>query len=615
MKRLPPTYLVKNRLRLIGLFIIILCTSIGLALVYFQIYHADTFRKHSRRNFLRYEKITSPRGAILDRHGRLLATNRPVARLVWRGTGKKKLSNDQLELLRSIERVLNISLLGDNDLLEAEGRCKEYTLIEDLSFERLGIIMEQFPACANLAVVTTATRYYPHGTVASHILGYFRDTEHHRAGTLGLEKLFEEQLRGQPGARENMVNSCGKLLISREVEAAQAGRPLQTTIDFDLQLIVERLMDEEQDGAIIVMDPLCGDILAMISRPTFDPNMFIGPISIDTWEQCKRKRPFINRALSSYPPASLFKLVTMAAGLEENVVFEQGTCWNCTGSIEYGGRIYHCNRRAGHGTLDPYTALAVSCNIPCYEIGKRLSVDILARYAQQLGLGSPTGILFAEGRGLIPTAAWKRKKFRQSWWKGETMQVAIGQSYTLVTPLQIARMTGAICTGSLVRPRILLEESIDKQPVTLSPRTRKFLMKSMSQMIKRGTGYALSSLTDFELYAKTGTAQTTILNRETQGKKFLPHGWFAGYGSYKNNQPIVLVILIENTGSSRVATALAKKFFTEYKKQAEKKAQKPPIENHTIRSSQTTFLSSGGKEKTLKEIDAVLTNIGQKIPD
>lgn len=566
MKKRPTPRSVANRLRLVGISILFLCACIGLALIYFQVYRSETLLKHSQRNFLRYETTYSPRGAILDRSGRMLATNRPIARLVWRGTGSHSFSPEQKELLSSLERILTISLLNDEDLLRAEQRCESYTLIEDLSFERLSIIVEQFPATQNLAIATSSTRYYPYGTVACHIVGYFRDTPTQKAGTLGLEKLFEEQLSGHPGAREHMVNSNGKLLATRDIAAAQAGQPLQTTIDFDLQLIAESLFEEGIEGALIAMDPFNGDLLAVVSRPAFDPNMFIGPISKEAWERCKKERPFLNRILTTYPPASLFKLITMTAGLEEKIISEEGSRWTCTGEISYGERMYHCSKKTGHGSLNPCEALAHSCNIPCFEIGRRISIDTLARYARLFGLGQKTGSLFAEKEGLVPTTLWKRKVYRERWWQGETLQVAIGQSYTLVTPLQMARVIGSICTGSLVRPRILLNEKIEKTPLHILPSTRDFLMRSMHKMTSIGTGCSLRTLTNFELYAKTGTAQTAILEKEEHelDKKYKSHGWFISCGKYKQNRPIVLVVILEHVGTSRVATALAKRFFIAY---------------------------------------------------
>lgn len=570
----PTSRSIAQRLRLISLSITFLCAFIGLALAYFQVYKAEAFERTSKKNFLRYETVDSLRGAILDRTGIPLATNRPVARLVWKGSGNKRFTPEQKETIKELEETGTLKLIENPEFAKAERRGETYTLIEDLSFERLSIIVERFPANQNLIISTTSARYYPHKTLASHIVGYFRDTAHQKTGTLGLEKLFEEQLRGQPGARENMVNSVGRRLASRDINQAQAGKPLQTTLDFDLQMIAETVFPADEIGAFIVMDPESGDLLAMVSRPTFDPNMFTGSITPQVWDQCKQERPFVNRALSNYPPASLFKLVTMTAGLEEGIITEQSR-WFCSGQINYGGRPWHCHKKEGHGTLSPEEALAHSCNIPCFEIGKRISVDTLARYAHKLGLGEPTGSIFPERTGLIPTVAWKRKQYHQPWAGGETLMVAIGQTFCLVTPLQMARMIGSIATGQLVRPRILLQEPIARTPSMITPKTRDFLIRALHKMVMHGTGSVLRRFTQngFDLYGKSGTAQVTTLEKSKGGEKqFLPHGWFIGYSKYKEERPIVLVAIVEHIGSSSIVVGgIIKDFLSGYAKLMDKR--------------------------------------------
>lgn len=555
---------IAHRLRLIYIGVIVLVSIIGLALAYFQIYHRKTFDSCSKQNAVRIEEINSIRGTILDRFGTALATNRPVSRLQWLGSGNKRFTDEQHETLARLEAILQICLLDSPELAHAERMRDAFTLVESLSPDQLESIVEQFSENENLSVETVSCRYYPYGTAACHIVGYFRDTTRNRLGSLGLERLFEEQLRGHPGYRENLVNALGQRLITREIEMAQAGRPLRTTIDFNIQLAAERVFEQSgEDGAMIVMDPRNGDILALVSRPAFDPNMFVGSISHATWEWCAQKQPFVNRALTNYPPASLFKLVTMAAAMEEQIIDEHHT-WNCQGEISYGGREFHCMHK--HGILNPENALAASCNVACYEIGKRIAIDTLAQYANALGLGKPTGIALPEKRGLIPTTTWKKKHLREKWVQGETLLAAIGQSYLLVTPLQMARLTGGICTGYLVRPRILLDEPIEKTPVQISEKTRTFLMRSMKSMITHGTGAILAQLNEFDIYGKTGTAQTASLDKQGMGKKYVEHGWFIGYAPYKNHRPIVVAIISEHVGTSAIAVHRIKQFFSEYRK-------------------------------------------------
>lgn len=558
---------VAKRLRLMSAILICTCIVILITLLYFQLYRAQFFLDHSRRNFVRYEKVISLRGAIVDRFGKPLATNRPIAQLIWRGSGFRKLTDDQRATLRQIGTILELDLENDVDLATAERYGNEYIIADDLSFERLSMIVEQLPTNPNLIISSSSTRFYPYKTVACHVVGYFRDTPQQKAGTMGLERIFEEELQGRLGAREKLVNARGQSLAYREIQKAEAGKSLQTTVDFTIQSIAEDLFDEDHAGVVIVMDPYMGDLLSVVSRPSFDPNMFVGPINRDVWNRCKEQKPFINRAFNAcYPPASIFKLVVTVAALEEKIITPKST-WVCTGEMHFGDRTYHCSRKrkdGGHGVVDFEEAVAKSCNIPFFEIGRRTTIDVLARYARMFGLGQPTGIIFPEKSGLVPTASWKLKQFHEPWRQGETLLAAIGQTYFLVTPLQIARAIGGIYTGALVRPRMLLDEQVQVTPVAISESTRDFIKVSTAKTITRGTGVYLSQLKEIKICGKTGTAQTSTLAKRDLGKKYLEHGWFVCYAQYKDYDPIVLVILAENVGSSRIATRMAKEFFVRY---------------------------------------------------
>ncbi len=426
--------------------------------------------------------------------------------------------------------------------------------------------MEHCSQNPNISIQTTPARFYPQATTACHIVGYFRPASTQQS-LMGLEKLFEEQLRGVPGQREMIVNSIGHNLLSREIKRAQDGEPLWTTLDLTLQRIGEGLFWEGLSGALIAMNAETGDLLAVVSKPSFDPNMFTGPVTEGLWQNCVKNRPFMNRAFRScYPPASVFKLVTAAAAIEEKII-KPDSSWFCSGEITLGGRTWRCSHyeHGGHGHIPSIEeALAKSCNIPFFEIGKRIHIDTLARYAHKFGLGEPTGVIFPENAGLIPTVAWKQKTHGEPFWQGETMQAAIGQTFCLATPLQMIRVVGSLCTGFLVRPRILLAESIDRTPLGISPSTRALLQRSMKRTIKQGTGVTLSRLSNIEIYGKTGTAQTSDRSKHDLGHQFLEHGWFVCYVRYKDYSPIILAVFLENVGSSRVATKLTKDFLVQY---------------------------------------------------
>ena len=221
---------------------------------------------------------------------------------------------------------------------------------------------------------------------------------------------------------------------------------------------------------------------------------------------------------------------------------------------------------SGHGLLNIEQSLAHSCNILFYETGKKISIDLLANYAHRFGLGEKTNIMFAEKEGLVPSTAWKRRVKNERWWPGETLSVAIGQSYLLATPVQIARMISSIFTGQLVTPRVLMNEPINKQPLAISLETRKFLQQSMQKVVHQGTGQKVKTIKDIKIYAKTSTAQTSSLEKRDWGTEYMEHGWFVAYFSYKDYKPLTLVILVEHASTSRVPAGIAADFLREYKK-------------------------------------------------
>ena len=307
--------------------------------------------------------------------------------------------------------------------------------------------------------------------------------------------------------------------------------------------------------------------MALLSRPSFDPTVFLEPLDHAQWLLLQEKQPFLNRAFNAcYQPGSIFKLVTTSAALEHNFI-DPNNSWYCCGYVEFGQRQYGCANHNGHGWLTAEQSLAKSCNTMFFEIGKRISIDLLADYAHRFGLGRKTNMVFAEKEGLIPTSAWKKQVKHEKWWPGETLSAVIGQSYLLVTPIQVARMISAIFSGYLVYPRVLFEEPVIKEPLGIKQETRKFLQQSMLKVVESGgTGQQVGRLKNIKIYAKTSTAQTSSLDKRDLGNAYLEHGWFVAYFSYKDEKPMTLVILMENVGSARVATDVAKQFLFEYRK-------------------------------------------------
>ncbi len=530
---------------------------------------SDLYAK-SQKNFLRVETIAPLRGNILDRNNQLIATNRPTTNIYWQGTGSVKFTQTQLQTVSLIETIIGKPLQNNQEFFDqlrhAERRYQKLLLAEDIPFEQLSQIVERLADQKNIIISTHFKRYYPFKSFASHLLGYLSRMDMEMYGKMGLEKMCESTLKGENGQKVKTINSIGRNLSETEVKKALPGQNITTTLDISLQTIVEKVFPEEFTGTFIIMDPQDGDIVALLSRPNFDPALFLEPIQDDDWRTLQEKQPFLNRAFNAcYPPGSIFKLVTVSAMLETNII-QQESCWNCRGFSEFSGRQYWCNNRNGHGLLNVEQSLAHSCNIMFYETAKKISIDLFTDYAHRFGLGHKTDIIFAEKEGLIPSSAWKKRVKHEKWWPGETLSVAIGQSYLLVTPIQIARMISSIFTGFLVTPRVLMEEEVIKQPVGISAETRKFLQQSMYRVVNQGTGQRVKQIKDIKIYAKTSTAQTSSLDKHDLGREFLEHGWFVGYFSYKDHKPLTIVILVEHAATSRVPTNVAASFLREYKK-------------------------------------------------
>ena len=539
-------------------------------LYHLQINHAHLFLQRAQKNFMRQENIASPRGTITDSRGAILATNRPFYTLYWTGTGERNFTTHQQELITTLTTLFNLTTQTVAHLKTVEKQCSRLMLAQDISFDQLTQLVEQYPQDKNLFLEKSYRRSYPFKNMACHIVGYL-GFDAQTVGKMGLERSCNKALQGQSGKIVKIINSMGRSLEAHTVSSGLAGKTLQTTLDLELQQAAEDIFPAHYEGCCLCMDE-SGALEVLFSRPTFDPNVFLKPLGVSEWHQLQEKNGFMNRALSAcYPPASLFKMATLAAALETGLICPSMR-WHCIGHIEYKGRLYHCSNKNGHGLLSTEQALAHSCNIPFFEMAKKLKIDTLADYAHRLGLGVKTGIMLPEKTGLIPTRAWKKRVKKEPWWPGETLSASIGQSYTLVTPLQVAVMINALHTGYRVQPRILYDDPIIQDPLYIKTETRAFLKQCLTSVIKQGTARQLNNLKHFTLSGKTGTAQTCSFERATLSKKHLHHGYFVSHFQYKNEKPRTLMIFIEHAGSSSVATRVAHQFFLKYASLCERRA-------------------------------------------
>ncbi len=548
-------------------FLCLLFSIITIKLFQLQIVQHQLFASIGEKNFLRFKTVPAQRGNILDCYGTPLATNHPITNLVWTGTGNQSLTQNQKETLQKIKDILQIDI-SEQTIKYAEKFSKSITIAEKISSTNLCLLSEQCSDIPNLIFETSFERFYPYNKLACHILGYLGNNNILTQGKMGLEKLFEDTLKGEPGIQIQHINSFGTLLTSTPLKNQLTGKDIYTTIDLPLQKIAEQAMKHQSKGALILIDPKTGQIPALVSMPNFKPTIFSQKISAEQWQNLQQNQCFINKAFNaSYPPASIFKLITIAASLEEGIATTD-SLFDCKGYSLFKKRKYYCNKHSGHGVISLKECLAYSCNIPCYEIAQKMPIDTLASYAFELGLGNKTDTLFTEKFGVVPTNSWKLANKGEKWWTGETLSASIGQSFLLTTPIQIACMIGAIFEGYLVKPRILCNQEITKTPLEhISDQTREFLQECMKSVITTGTGKRINAFENLIIFAKTGTAQT--VNRSKRKKNddsHLSHAWFVSYFYTHNSDPLVMVILLENVGGSRSAANVAKTFFTEYTK-------------------------------------------------
>ncbi len=580
---------IANRLIFIAVVIVLTFGVFGVRLFQLQVIEGEDLGNRARRNSVRTVHLEAPRGDILDRFGRELATTRPAFGV-------------QVMPAEMRERELTFAALGsllDQDpaeLSEQVGsprgrrRFQPVRVAKDLPYDSRTRVESHLYALPGVFTDVSPRRYYVGGSLAAHVLGYTGEIQtaqlekrafaDYRSGDIvgqaGVESRYEEILRGRAGGRNVVVDVAGRVdEVLDEVEATPGGT-LVLTIDRDLQQVAEDAFlpdvigGEEKRGAVVALDPRNGDVLALVSRPSFDPNSFAGGIDSATWKELTESegRPIQNRAVAGqYPPGSTYKVFVAAAGLEEGAITPEDRVF-CPGTFKLGRRTYRCWKRGGHGSVNLHEALARSCDVFFYQLGLKLGIDRIAFFANGFHLGRKTGIaLGVESPGLIPTQAWKERRFGEIWLKGETVSASIGQGFNLTTPLQLAVAYAAIANGGTVlKPRILLRhsgpdgtveqgpepESLGKVPV--SPEHLATITRALEAVVHEpgGTG-GRARVPGVRVAGKTGTAQVVHL-KETEDLeedeipfKFRDHGWFASFAPVEAPE-IVVVALAEHGG-------------------------------------------------------------------
>ena len=558
-----------------------------------QVMQTDLYATLAEKNRIRNVPILAPRGKILDREGRVIVDNYPSFSAL---------------LLRDSTRDLN----ADADLIaqglhldpnEVRSRIRHFAsmpqyqpifLKEDITPDELAFIDAHRNELPELETIMAHRRLYPRNGFMAHLIGYVGEVTEDMlnqpqfelynpgdvVGISGVEREYNNLLMGTNGARREVVNSHGRRVGEPLAETdAIPGKQLKLTVDIDLQIAAEEAL-EGKNGAIVAMDPRTGEILAMVSRPTFDPNDFAVRVSRDQWNKLvnDEDHPLMNKAIQAQlAPGSTFKIIMATAGLQEGIA--QDLHVNCTGGGTFYGRYFKCwisARHQTHGAVDIVKGIYQSCDVFFYTLGEKLGIDRISKWAMALGMGQKTGIdLPQEVSGVMPSEEWKIKNFKQKWFAGETISVSIGQGAVAATPIQMARAFAAIASGGrLVRPHVtnptdlppgmVPAQSVPEEvTIPIDPENWEIITDAMAQVVSPVGTAGASAIKGVDMAGKTGSAQTVsnalkAKMSASEKSKYKDNGWFVGVEPRRNPEIVVCALFEEGEHGSLAAHVVSK---------------------------------------------------------
>ena len=529
-----------------------------------QVVQSGHFADLAEKNQVRSIPIIAPRGQMLDREGRVLVDSYPSFSILLLRDDPKALEKS----LPQIEEGLGISkedLRQQIDAARFEPKFQPIVIKPAASPADLAFVDSHRADLPVLELMMVQRRRYPHGEMLANAIGYVGEVSpteldasngRYRPGDIvgkaGLEKEYNEQLEGTDGMRRVVVNSIGKVMRTLDNVDAIPGKPIQLTIDYDLQAVAEADF-ANKEGALIAMDARNGEVLAMVSRPTYDQNDFAVRIPNKEWAALNtdKETPLLNRAIQAQlAPGSVFKVVESVAMLESKAIPASYTAF-CPGSATFYGHLYHCDH--AHGEIDLHRAIVASCDVYFYNVGKLLGIDRISEYASDLGFGQRTGIdLPGEEPGLVPSEEWSERVNHHKWYPGSTISVAIGQGPVTATPVQLARMIAAVANGgTLIQPHFL-KNATDLKPKSfpISEPTVQEITDALWGVVNEpgGTTSQTVRLEDVDFAGKTGTAQTESFELQARlGKHLKENGWFIGIEPRRNPE-IVVAALVQGAG-------------------------------------------------------------------
>ncbi len=563
-------------------------------LAYLSIFEGEQYALASEENRIQLRLIPPRRGWIVDRSGKPLALNRPDYRL--------ELIPEQIAdldaVLAQIAKVLPISFEDELRIRADIAIQPSYMPVEvarDLDWPAFAALNVQVADVAGLRPVRAFSRVYPDADHFAHLLGYvgaptpeqYKEQKDpllifpgFRIGKDGIERRADKSLRGKAGAQRVEVTARGKVLRELDTRSDVPGETLKLTIDRDLQNFTARRLGDNS-ASVIVIDCLTGDVLTMVSMPAYDPNIFSTRVPTALWKdlQSNDHNPLLNKsAMGLYPPGSTFKMVTALAALDAGVTPDQSVV--CTGRYKLGNNTWHCHSRRGHGVVDMHTALPKSCDVYFYAYGRQIGIDAIAAMAHRLGLGEKYDLpLPGQAGGIVPSTAWKQKRFGKAWNIGETLNTSIGQGYLIANPLQLAVMTARVASGNAVVPRLIAAQDGSTPPAFASlgiPEEHLAIVRQgMFDVVNAGIGTARgarSPIGGVHFAGKTGTAQVRrisaaerrsgVLRNEALPWKQRDHALFVAFAPTEAPRYAVSVIIEHGIAGGKYAAPIARDVLT-----------------------------------------------------
>ena len=557
--------LLDSRLKaLLGGILISMLLLLG-GLYFCQIYQEDKYVRLAYNNRLRLLRFAAPRGEIFDRHGVPLAVNETTFSIM--GYPLDLNTPEKLEHLSSVLVRHGVQItVPDLERTIRQQRGAPYRvmrLVPNLTMPQMADLVADPAFPRELFPLSVWRRTYPAGALASNVLGYVGEIseEELKAGSekgyaggdligkTGVERFYEDDLRGDAGEEALEVDARGRRLRVLDSRPARKGKDIRLTLDMGVQKLAVELLSGHR-GALVAMDVRDGAVIALASTPTYDNNPLAWGVSDREWNSILSDpaRPMLDRCISGlYPPASTFKAFMSLAALEEDMITRSASFF-CGGALRLAGRSFRCWRRGGHGTMNVLSALQHSCDVYFYQVGMRMGIDRLTRWGRKFCLGEPTGIdLPGERPGTLPNPDWKKRRFKENWYQGDTVNYSIGQGYVLLTPLQLARVYAAIANGGkLVRPYLCAQNYSEPIDMRLTPAKLSLVQKGLDYVVKRGTG-ARAGRFGVTVAGKTGTAQNAHGD---------DHALFAGYAPAEAPRYVAVAVVEAGKHGSSVASPI-----------------------------------------------------------